>query len=289
MDDKIKAALEKLGADPDVLVTEVEDEALIEALQERGFRVDKPVPVEKRVKLAPLKTKRFRLGVVSDTHLSSKFQQLTHLHDVFRVFEEEAVDAVLHAGDLVHGHHRMHRGMIAEMFVHGADAQVAYAVDKVPKCPSPGYIISGNHDLSWFKDSQVDVVRAFTEKRDDWTYMGAEGAYFEIGGVNLYLWHGGNTSYARSWNSQKWAEAVSPESKPHIMMDGHLHFLNYTHHRNIDCFQLPCFQGQTPFERRKRLFPDVGGLLLDIWTSKHGLEDLQMRWLLRRRIVENDY
>lgn len=289
IDAKVKKALTELGVGEEALVSDVEDEALIDALQKRGFRVDKPVPAERRIKLAGLKTKKMRLGIVSDTHLGSKFQQLTHLHDIFRIFEEEGVEAILHGGDLVHGSSKMHVGMEYEIFTHGADAQVEYAVDNIPAPHCPAYIITGNHDISFWKDSGTNVVKSFCGKRPDWTYLGSEGAHLEIGGAKLYLWHGGSAAYAKSYNSQKWAEAVSPENKPHIMLNGHLHFISYVHHRNIDCFQLPCLQSQTPFEKKKRLTPDIGALMLDIWVSNHGLEDLQTRWLLRRRPLEDDY
>lgn len=288
---RVEAEAKRVGLAPRGAQGEpqLHDADMIRVLQERGYRVDKPLPVERRLRLAPMKTKRFRLGVISDTHLGSKFQQLTHLNSFFSVFEKESVDAVVHGGDITHGSHHMHKGMEYEIFVHGADAQVDYAVENFPRSPAPAYIISGNHDLSFMKDAGTDTVQQFCQRRDDFTYLGEEGANLEIGGAKIYLWHGGSAAYAKSYNMQKWAEAVAPEEKPHIVLDGHLHFQCHVHHRGIECFQLPCTQSQTPFEKRKKLFPVVGAAILDLWMSKDGLEDIQTRWIIRRIVVPNDY
>jgi predicted phosphodiesterase len=266
------------------------DEAqMIEALQARGFSVVKEQKVEPRIKLANLKAKRFRIGVISDTHLGSMFHQRTYMNEFCDAFVREGCEAILHAGDLVHGSSNMHKGMEFEVAIHGAHAQTAYAVENFPRTGLPVYIIDGNHDLSFLKDAGAYVVRDFADKRDDVTYLGSEGAYFEIGGASIYLWHGGSSSYAKSYNLQKWAEAVAPEEKPHVVLDGHLHFQCHVHHRGIECFQLPCLQAQTPFEKRKRLHPVVGALILDLWVSRNGLEDVQTRWMVRRAVIPNDY
>lgn len=279
----------KGAVDVKVEAKQPDEAAMIETLQSRGYSVLKESKVEPRVKLAHLKTKRYRLGVISDTHMGSMFHQRTYMQEFCDAFAAEGCEAILHAGDLVHGSSNMHKGMEFEVAVHGAHAQTAYAVENFPNVGLPIYIIDGNHDLSFLKDAGAYVVRDFADKRDDVTYLGSEGAYFEIGGASIYLWHGGSGAYAKSYNLQKWAEAVAPEEKPHIVLDGHLHFQCHVHHRGIECFQLPCLQAQTPFEKRKRLHPVIGALILDLWVSRNGLEDVATKWLVRRVAIPNDY
>lgn len=175
------------------------------------------------------------------------------------------------------------------MFKFGADEQVDYAVEQIPRVKVPAYIIAGNHDKSFYKDSGHNVVASFCDRRKDWTYLGSEGAYFQIGGASIYMWHGGRKAYAKSWPLQKWAEAVSPEEKPHVMLNGHLHHSCHVLHRNIECLQLSCTQRMTPFEKKLGLTPEIGALILDLWVSKHGLEDVATRWIRRKRVIENDY
>lgn len=269
---------------------DLSDEEIIQLAQGRGYHIFKERSIEPTVKLAPLKTDHYKLGVISDTHMGSVFFQKTFLHDAYRQFEDEGCEVILHAGDLVHGSSHMHKGMEYEVMAHGADAQIDYAVNEYPLSSLQTYIIDGNHDLSFMKDAGLNVVRQVAQERPDFTYLGSEGAFFTIGGAKIYMWHGGSTAHAKSWNVQKWSEAVSPENKPHVMVDGHLHYACHVPaHRNIELFQLPCTQAQTPFEKRKRLNPVIGALILDLWVSKDGVEDLQTKWIIKRIPLENDY
>lgn len=269
-------------------------EDLVAELQSRGHTVVLDRPPERRLRLAT-QTKdkaHHRFAVCGDTHLGGKHQQLTHLNGFYDQVVKEGIDTVFHVGDLVHGSHKMHRDMPFELFVHGQDAQVDYATQVFPKRDGVRtYLISGNHDDSHYSDSGGDVCKGFTQNRDDVEYLGQRGAYIEYGDLSIYLWHPkGGLSYARSYKLQKWIESVSPESKPHIIFTGHFHVAAHLPaYRNVEGFLTPCFQGQTPYEKTLGLQPVVGGLLVDIWVSKDGLEDLQVRWCLNRIPVPNDW
>lgn len=268
------------------------DEVLIKELQSRGFKVELPEPVRKVIKLAPLSTKTYRLGVVSDTHLGSKFQQITYLHEAYDRFHKEGVEVVLHAGDLVHGSDRMHRDMLYELHVHGAHAQTAYAVENYPRVNGiKTYIIDGNHDLSFKKDGGAEVVQDFADKRDDVEYIGTESGDFKIGGATVRLWHPrGGSGYALSYRIQRWAETATFNQKPHVLLTGHWHSpVHIPAYKNVELFRLPCFQAQTPFEQGKTLFPSVGSAILDLEVSKNGLEDVKVWWRIKRIHIDNDY
>lgn len=264
----------------------------IALLQGSGYRVSIDRPQEQRIKLAPKKTKHHRFGVVSDTHMGSKYQQLTYLHEFYDLCSKEGIDTVLHVGDLVHGSPKMHRDMILESFVHGADAQVDYAAENYPKREGiKTLLIAGNHDTSFWEDSGSDVVSHFCQQREDATYLGQRGAYVEFGSASVYLWHPrGGGSYALSYRLQKWIEQVSPDAKPHMVLVGHWHSpVHIPAYRNVEALRLPCYQSQTPFEKTLGLHPVVGGMLMDLWTSDEGIEDLQTRWVLRRVPKKADY
>lgn len=246
-----KKLVESIFEDPARKLTDAE---LVEELQGRGHRVklEKP-PSDRRFRRAPKKKKHHRFAVCGDTHLGSRYQQLTHLNSFYDLVVKEGIDTVLHLGDLVHGHHRMHRDQVYELHVHGADAQTQYAVDTYPKRDGvTTLLLTGNHDDSWFSDSGYDVVKGFCERRDDTLYLGSRGAYLEYGGVMIYLWHPrGGLSYARSYRLQKMIEQMSPESKPHILFSGHWHVgAHLPAYRNVDAFLVPCFQSQSPFEKK---------------------------------------
>src|SRR5690554_4145086 len=63
-----------------------------------------------------------KVGIVSDVHLNSKWQQLTHLNAIYDLFVEEGITNVYNAGDMVAGEN-MFKGQNYEVFNHGADAQ----------------------------------------------------------------------------------------------------------------------------------------------------------------------
>lgn len=141
-------------------------------------------------------TNRFRgdsvkIGIVSDTHLCSKHQQLSYLKAIYKRFADEGIKIVLHAGDLLEGRN-MYRGWELEVLFHGADDQVAYAVANYPKEEGiTTYLISGNHDSSFMVNAGINVVKLVCDQRPDMKYLGSYGAYLDLpGGLRAYLHHG---------------------------------------------------------------------------------------------------
>lgn len=74
----------------------------------------------------------FRFGVVSDTHLASAYQQLTHLNTFYTICARRRIKVVFHCGDLVAGG-RVYRGQEFDLFMHGYLAQRNYVVTHYPK------------------------------------------------------------------------------------------------------------------------------------------------------------
>ena len=64
-----------------------------------------------------------RFGVASDSHLASKYQQLTHLNHFYDICERERVPIVYVPGDLSEGIYLRRPGHIHERFLHSADEQ----------------------------------------------------------------------------------------------------------------------------------------------------------------------
>lgn len=286
-------AAKRVDHEPGTIPVEALSEAdLVQELQSRGHRVVLDKPQERRVRLTPKAKTHHRFAVVGDTHMGSRYQQLTYLQKFYDALEKEGIDTVLHVGDLVHGCHKMHREMSYELFVHGADAQVQYAVENYPKVNGiKTLLISGNHDDSHYNEAGVDVCQRFGELREDVTYLGQRGAYVEMGGISIYLWHPkGGASYARSYKLQKSIENFEPSQKPHILFSGHFHIAAHLPaYRNVEGFLTPAWQSQSPFEKTLGLSPVIGGLVIDLWTSKDGIEDLGTRWCLQRIPIPNDY
>lgn len=275
------------------LIGDATDHELIQELQTRGHRVDlKPRAGEgyKRIEVPP-EVDSARFGVVSDTHLGSRHQQLSHLLSFYEWAEEQGAEFVLHGGDIVDGLHKVHRGaMVYEQFVHGFDAQTDYAAEKYPD-NLPTKMINGNHDMWFFTDSGSSVGKRLDELRPDIEYIGDEGAYFDIGPVNVYLMHpAGGPAYARSYRLQKWIEQVPPNRKPHVVLMGNWHIsCIMPSYRNVTGALIPCFQAQTPYERRKGLSPEIGGYVVDLAWDKDGVISATFASRFYRKPVPDDY
>jgi len=255
---------------------EITEKEAAEFLSNKGYSVEKPKPGAPGKKYKFNKTKfngkNFSVGSISCTHLSSNYQQLTALRDYYKLLADRGIDTVLHTGDVNDGE-KIYRGQEYEVHKHGADAQRDYATDTYPyEKGVKTYMISGNHDLSFYKTSGYDIVSEIAKEREDIEYLGAYSADVEIMGVIIGLMHGaGGNAYARSYKMQKIIEQFTPKSKPDVLLLGHYHCnCLLPEYRNVVGLQLGCFQGQTDYLKRKGLYPEVGGWILHFTVNNRG-------------------
>lgn len=271
-------------------------EELLAAIQGRGYFVAKS-PLQSsgrtfKVNMKRWSGRKFRFGVVSCTHLGSRYQQLTALRQFYRMCAQRKIDTVFHCGDLVDGTEKMHRGMVYEIFVHGADAQTQYAIDNYPRHRGmTTRIISGNHDQSFLKDAGVNIVKNVCKERDDMVFLGDDMAYVQLGNINIGLMHGrGGVAYARSYKGQKIVEQLAPENKPHLLFIGHYHVpCIIPGYRNVELVQMSCFQSQTPYLVGKGLFPFVAGLIVTAQEDDKGLAKVTYEWIPFYEHIKDDY
>lgn len=230
-----------------------------------------------------------KIGVVSDTHLGGKYQQLSRLKEFYHICDESGVEDIFHAGDLVAGLHHRH-----DIFLHELQDQIDYAVENYPrrKDGKKTKVISGNHDLWAVLDGGVDPVRAFTKERDDVDFLGEYAAYVELKeNVKLYLLHPDKgSSYADSYRLQKLIESFDGGEKPHIAVVGHYHRALYLNSRNVDGILAGCFESQTDFLRRKAIQPRVGGWIIEInFNENNTLRRFRPEFISWPTIIPKDY
>lgn len=293
---KTKKTLKDFAEKP---LDSLDTKELVQELEARGWVATKDRPSERHITLAKRGkgAGKTRFGIVSDTHLGHRHQQITHWRDFVQKAEAWGAEFILHGGDVIDGG-RMHRDQEFELFKHGASAQGHYAAQTIPVLkdpkgnPLPQYIIGGNHDGSFFNDSGTNVFDIITSSRKDLHFLGAPAATFHLGPIRILVMHpDGGVPYARSYRPQKIVEGFAPDEKPHILLLGHWHVADHLPgYRNVESFSMPCFQSQTAFMKRKGLFPVIGGLLLEVSYDERGLsEDLVTKWVIYRTAIENDY
>ncbi len=288
----------KLGVEevsPSSSIDLIDTKDLIAEIHKRGFYVSKePLSHDERfrINIKRFEGNRYVFGLVSDTHLGSKFQQLSHLWSFYQLCKERGVEQVFHCGDLCEGDGSLYKGQMYEMFLHGTDAQAEYIIKNYPKMEGiTTYVIGGSHDYSFHKSLGLDILRLIVDSREDIKYLGMQGAYIDMGKILIYLMHpDGGTAYALSYRAQKIIENFAPEGKPHLLFIGHFHrpcwLIGY---RNVHALQLPCFQAQTPYLRGKGLQPFVGGMICEIVYNESGIVSMKPEILPFYKIIQDDY
>lgn len=289
---------------------------LLDSLRSKHFDVqldDKTrevsIPQSPAKEFAPTDFQYFRkslkVGLVSDTHAGSKYQQMTLLHDAYSHFDRVQTDFNLHAGDITDGLN-MYRGHTQELFLHGADDQRDYVVQNYPRSSrgTRTYIVGGNHDYSYYKQNGYDIVEHICAERDDLVYRGAVCAQFIVKDFRIDLRHpDGGVAYARSYKPQKLIENMVgfyldvygselTKYRPHACFMGHWHVpIHLPSYMGIDGYSLPCFQAQTPYLAAKGLMPAVGYVILEIsFDDDNHVTSIKEEYInLSKYIKEKDY
>lgn len=210
---------------------------------------------------------KIKLGSVSDTHINSKFQQLTHLNTLYDIFAHEEIEVVLHSGDLGCGF-GVYRGQAAEIFNHTAEDQTEYIISKYPAIDTIyTYGIAGNHDWAMVKAGAQNPLQILSDRRTDYNYLGVYEANIKISKkASIMLFHPGG-GYSRKLIAN---QIKGQENKPSIMISGHWHNYEVFIENGVFVVMPGCFEGLTHYMRRKSLFPAIGGVILDIELGKGG-------------------
>jgi predicted phosphodiesterase len=220
-----------------------------------------------------------RFGLVADTHLACREQRLEELHAQYDLFEREGITRVFHAGNLVDGYVPRLNGESA--LVTTPDGQAQYAIDHYParKGITTYFITGDDHEGWWIKTGfnwGRDLEReALAQGRAGLRYLGHVEADIEFksgaGAAIVKIQHpGGGSAYARSYTAQKQVEAFEGGEKPHVLVQGHYHVSNYMQDRGVHVVNLPGFQDQTVFARKKRLRMEVGGAICEFTQDDAG-------------------
>ena len=212
-----------------------------------------------------------RLLLLSDTHLCSKYDRL----DILRYLYDKAVDTgtnyCLHCGDFTDG--RSNRPEhVYELKELSYEGQVQYCVENYPRVDEmPTFVISGNHDDWWYKSNGSEIVKSISMQRPDLHYLGADAADLKIGKLRIHMFHGkGAQAYAKSYKAQKYLDAMSVDSRPHILQLGHIHQAFYMKQDKTHCFQTSCLQDLTPFERSMGFNNDKSCWWVDVNFDNNG-------------------
>lgn len=216
--------------------------------------------------ISQVRGKKFKIGIISDTHIGSIYENPAIVESLYKVFKNRRVDAIYHAGDMLDGFN-MFKGHEFEVHALSLDEQVKLVVNNYPHIEGVNtYFITGSHDLSWHKKVGLDPGDLIIKDRPDLKYLGREERDIELcEGIIFRLFHPGKgAAYALSYHPQKYADSLSGGRKPNILVIGHYHKAEHLPcYRNMDIIQAGCTQSQSPFMRRNNLAAHLGGWILE--------------------------
>lgn len=262
----------------DLDLKEHEVYGLVELLKQQGYLFD--IVDDKIVKIKPIKEnevyqvpsnlEHLKLLLISDTHLSSKYDRPDILRYLYQEAEDRGVNYVLHSGDLTEGVSNRPQQQY-ELKENSYTGQRDYVIDKYPKSDIPTYMIAGNHDLWWVQRCGADIVKDICLHRPDLTYLGSDCEDLKIGKLRIRLYHGkGGGAYAKSYKLQKYLDSIPSEELPHILQTGHTHQAFYMKQGKTHCFQTSCLQDLTPFERSMGFNNDKSVWWVDVDMDNKG-------------------
>lgn len=295
------ADLEKIAED--MKVSRRIAEAMVEDARDAGYNVQERGGLYKLSRIAPPAVNRVkeswagekivRFGLISDTHINSKWTQLTFLHHLYDIFAREGIATVYHAGDLDDGE-KMHPGHEYEIYHHGADEHIREIVRVYPRREGiQTKFITGNHDSSYIKQIGLNIGVPVAAARADMSYLGIDSAVINLTDrCTLELSHPGDgSSYAISYKTQKRIDAMSGGEKPNLLAVGHYHKSEMLPmYRNVHAFQAATVCAQTPWMRGKGLAAHVGGWLIEVHVEEDGsVQEIIPRFFPLYKTILDDY
>jgi len=260
---------------------------LVEEAQRTGYTVEihhdqitwrMPPPNETVIEtggIAPVVGKTFWAGVISDTHLGSKYCMRAQLIDHVKWCYEMGARDILHPGDVVDG---IYEHGIYEVSHSGLEAQTEDLYETLPQLPGLRYhCIGGNHDDTASDAVGIDagqyIQNYFQSRgREDIRFYGRRSAFLRIGGIVVHLWHPkGSCGLSPAHPLTKKINSYPVGAKPHVLLVGHYHTTAYVEKRGVHAIACPTFQAPgSAFGNSLATDCVTGGNLLGWDVTEHG-------------------
>jgi UDP-2,3-diacylglucosamine pyrophosphatase LpxH/biotin operon repressor len=232
-----------------------------------AFRPPEPTGRVQDTGIHPTTGKRQIVGVISDTHLGSKYCLRPQLQDFIGSAYERGAREILHVGDAIDGKYR--HGMF-ELTHSGIEDQTRDLFETLPRLEGLTYhAISGNH-CDTFADevgmAPGDYMQWYFQKhgRTDLKFYGRRGAYLKVRGAVVELWHPRKSgAYSLSYHLQNHIRDYGVGQKPDVLLAGHWHTFCYLEQRGVHALACGTFQGGgSAFAKSLGGATSIGGTLL---------------------------
>lgn len=234
-----------------------------------------------------------RFAICGDTHLNSKYAQISHLHSFYDECAREGIDTVYHCGDIDDGE-QMRPGHQYDLVCQGADEHVSEIVRLYPKRTGiKTRFITGNHDASMMKRCGYNIGPRIAMERTDMEYLGSDCARVWLTPtVDIQLRHpwDGASAYSISYKVQRMIEGIDPYDRPKLLSCGHYHKAGLFRFGGVEAFMVPCFQSDTPFTIGKNIQVAMGGYIVELRLDDDGeIKSILPRHIEYKKAIKDDY
>jgi hypothetical protein len=249
----------------------------------------------------PIENTEIIFGVASDLHFGSKACQITALNEFAEICRRKGVKHMFTPGDIFAGY-RVYKGQEFEVYATTAKEQEESVAVNLPE-GFDWYMLGGNHDYSFFKNSGHNPLVAVSRMRNDIHYVGFDEADVPIlKDVDLRMWHpSGGVPYSISYRLQKGVEQIAYAELAQLSMNlkdrptirfllcGHLHIQMQAMFGSIFGMQAGCFEGQTQYLKRHGLHPQVGGWIVKAEMKRGEILNFNAHFYRFPFMIPDDY
>lgn len=245
----------------------------------------------------------YKILLISDTRLCSKFEQISILNNIYQIANDMGIKTVLHLGDLTEGiYFGKHSQYNQTVLHHNPDTQALYVKNNYPYIKGmTTYFITGEHDLSFLKTkSKEDVGKGIANLREDLVYLGQRNCMIYLQDsdghkpITIDMRHPeGKIPYTISYKPQKIVDAMRSEERPDILNFGHFLVQDTFMHHDILVNQVPSVTATTPEMVDNGNVNTVGATILtlsiDKSKNKSRIVHVDKMFINYREALEDDY
>lgn len=203
-----------------------------------------------------------RIGIMTDTHIGSKFFNPSWFATALQEFEDYNCSLIIHTGDVTEGMSNRPDHFLSLEKV-GYKAQKEYAISLFQDVQIPIYAIAGNHDEWYLKAIGADIVEDISKELPNFHYLGMHEADITINGVRVKLWHGKDgAAKTISLRPQNILDILA--DKPDLLLLGHDHKRIYFKQDKTHVIACGALSEQTDFMRYSKLKNMAGFNIVDL-------------------------
>lgn len=222
-----------------------------------------------------------KFALLGDTHIGNKQHAKRELNDFYKRAWDAWVDAFIHCWDLVDWSWHVFKWQVYELENVWYDEQLKAVVNDYPYYGDiKTYVLGGNHDEDFLKQTWANIIKNIATLRDDIIDMGFYDARIKLNGVDINAHHWWKSqAYAKSYHMQKLIENIDPRDQPDIFASWHRHDSLYASYRNIHSFLVWSFLKQNLLAKRFNLGTTIWWRIVEVNLKDDWSSDIEMKFI----------